>query len=162
LVFVVDGTEIRISRPSQPIEKRSTYLVKKKQHSFMLTLICLLDGRLIFESDPMIDANDQSHWNVLQLCEKLVNENYGVIDNGGFTLNHKNGEKRSCEILILIAVPYRKPRKRKLNKNQKLKNRVASQYRVVIENVNRHMKGWRIFNETCRQFSLIDNNQIGI
>jgi hypothetical protein len=162
LVCVVDGTEIRIPRPSQPIEERSTYSVKKKQHSFTLILICLLDGRLIFGSDPMIGANDQSHWNALQLREKFVNKNYGVIGDGGFTFNHKDGEKRFGEIPILNAVPHRKPRKGKLNENQKLENRVTSQYRVVIENLNRRLKGWRIFSETCRHFSLIDNNQIDI
>jgi hypothetical protein len=41
---VVDGTEIRIPRPSQPTEERSTYSVKKRQHSFTLILFaCLMD-----------------------------------------------------------------------------------------------------------------------
>jgi len=75
LVCVADGTEIRIPRPSQPTEERTTYSVKKKQHSFTLILVCLLDGRLIFGSDTMIVAIDQSHWNVLQLREKFVNKN---------------------------------------------------------------------------------------
>jgi hypothetical protein len=162
LVCIVDGTEIRIPRPSQPIEQRSSYSVKKRQHSFTLILMCLLDGRLIFASDPMIGANDQSHWNELQLREKFVNKDYGVIGDGGFTFNHKDGEKRLGEIPILSAVPHRKPRKGKLNENEKLENRVTSQYRVVIENLNRRLKGWRIFHETCRHFSLIDNNQIDI
>jgi hypothetical protein len=163
LVCVVDGTGIRILRPSQPIEERSTYSVKKRQHSFTLILICLLDGRLIFGSEPMIGANDQSHWNALQLREKFVNKNYGVIGDGGFTFNHKDEEKRSGEIPNLDAVPHRKPRKGKVNENQKLENRVTSQYRLVIENLNGRLKGWQIFsNETCRYFSLIENNQIDI
>jgi hypothetical protein len=58
--------------------------------------------------------------------------------------------------------PHIKNREKKLNENQKLKNRVASQYKVVIENLNRRLKGWRIFKETCRHFFLIDNNQIEI
>jgi hypothetical protein len=91
LVCVVDETEIRIPRLSQPIEERSTNSVKKKQHSFTLTL--MFDGRLIFGSDPMIEALDQSHWNALQLREKFINKNYGVIGDGGFTFNHKDGEK---------------------------------------------------------------------
>jgi hypothetical protein len=99
----------------------------------------------------------------LQLLEKFVNKNYGVIGDGGFTFNHKDREKRCGEIPFLNAVPHRKPRKGKLNENQKLENRVTSQYRVVIENLNRRLKGWQIFsNETCRYFSLIDKNQIDI
>jgi hypothetical protein len=65
LVCVIDGTEISIPRLSQPTEERSNYSVTKKQHSFTLILICLFDGRLIFRSDPMTVAFDQSHWNVL-------------------------------------------------------------------------------------------------
>lgn len=160
LVCVVDGTEIRIPRPSQPIEERSTYSVKKRQHSFTLILICLLDGRLIFGSEPLIGASDQRHWNDLKLREKFVNKSYGVIGDGGFTFNHRDGDKRFGEIPILSAVPHRKPRNRQLDENEKQDNKEISQYRVVIENLNRRLKGWRIFRETYRHFSLINNNQI--
>jgi hypothetical protein len=58
LVCVVDETEIRIPRLSQPIEERSTNSVKKKQHSFTLTL--MFDGRLIFGSDHSITKMEKS------------------------------------------------------------------------------------------------------
>jgi len=62
-----------------------------------------------------------------------------VIGDGGFTFNHKDGEKRSGEIPILNEAPHRKPRKVKMTENEKLKNIVTFNYRVVIENLNRRL-----------------------
>jgi hypothetical protein len=46
LAVIVDGTEIRIPRPKDPIAERATYSVKKKQHSISLLLMCTPDGKL--------------------------------------------------------------------------------------------------------------------
>jgi hypothetical protein len=49
LVCVVDGTEIRVSRPSDESKQRDIYSKKKKQFSVNnnVLIICLLNGRII-------------------------------------------------------------------------------------------------------------------
>jgi hypothetical protein len=148
LVAVVDGTEIRINRPSDPHLQRAVYSVKKKQHSISILLICILDGILLYVSDPLIGANDQQHWNELELL---------VI---GFTFNHRVGQKHGNEIPILGYTPYKKPKGGKLSKEQKEFNRHLSSLRVVVENVIAQIKKWRILKGSFRHFSLLHGNQI--
>jgi hypothetical protein len=125
-----------------------------------LLLICLLDGRVVYSSDPMIGSQDQQHWNTLKLREKFINKSYGIIGDGGFTFNHKN---KQDEIPIRSAVPNRRPKRGSLRKQkQKQENLETSQYRVIIENVNRRLKGWRIFRETYRHYSMCDNSQLDL
>jgi hypothetical protein len=71
-----------------------------------LTLICLLEGCLIFGSDLIIGANAQLHWNTLQLRENFMNKNYSVIGDGEPKFNHKDGKKRFDGIPILNAVSH--------------------------------------------------------
>jgi hypothetical protein len=89
LVAVVDGTEIRINRPSEQHLQKEVYSVKKKQHSITLFLISTIDGILLYASDPLIGANDQRHWNALQLRKLFENKSYGIVGDCAFTFNPK-------------------------------------------------------------------------
>jgi hypothetical protein len=160
LVAVVDGTEIRINRPSDQHFQKEVYSVKKKQHSITLLLISTIDGILLYASDPLIGANDQRHWNALQLHKLFENKSYGIVGDSAFTFNSKRSQKNTEPNDIIGFTPYRKPKKGQLSKEQKEYNRHLSSLRVVIENVIAQLKKWRILKGTYRHFSLIRNNQI--
>jgi hypothetical protein len=88
VVCVVDGTEIRVSRPS--IEPYQTKLYSgKKKHSLNVLFIVLLTGEIIFCSPFRIGSHDQAQWNELKLREKFIDKNFGIIGDGGFTFNRK-------------------------------------------------------------------------
>src|SRR5699024_1698103 len=85
-VLVVDGTEIRISRPSKT-HQREYYSGKKKQHSVNLIIIILLDGQIVYCSPISKGAHDQRDWNKLNLREKLIGKKWGIMGDAGFTFN---------------------------------------------------------------------------
>lgn len=89
MTCVVDGTEIRVSRPSKEPYQCQLYSGKKKQHSLNVLFITLLTGEIIFFSPHRIGAHDQAQWNKLQLREQFVGKNFGVLGDGGFTFNRK-------------------------------------------------------------------------
>jgi len=81
VAFVVDGTEIRISRPSDPKIQRSTFF-----------------------SSARIGAHDQAHWNELRLRETFLGKAYGIVGDGGFTFN-----RQADETTIKGYAPHKKP-----------------------------------------------------
>ena len=50
IVCVADGTEIEISRPSDPVIQRQTWSAKKKQNSLNVMIITKLNGEIIYFS----------------------------------------------------------------------------------------------------------------
>jgi hypothetical protein len=61
-VCVVDGTEIRISRPSKEPFQTHSYSGKKKQHSLNILLLTWLNGEIFYFSKVRVGGNDQSQW----------------------------------------------------------------------------------------------------
>lgn len=160
LAVVVDGTEIRIPRPKDPIAQKASYSVKKKQHSVTLLLMCTPDGKLIHCSEVLIGANDQAHWNNLNYRQLFEGKCYGVAGDSGFTFNHKWPKPGTNEIPIIGFTPYKKPKGGNLTSEQRRYNRILSSIRVVVENVIAQLKRWRIIKGVYRHFSMTSNNQI--
>jgi hypothetical protein len=100
-VAIVDGTEVRITRSSDPTKERASYSVKKKQHSLTLLLICQPDGKIIYASDPLLGSSDQHHWNKLNLRDLFENKEYGIIGDSGFTFTYKEGDKIEMKFRFL-------------------------------------------------------------
>lgn len=93
-VCVVDGTEIQISRPKNPEFQSKTYSGKKKQNSLNVMIITKLNGEIIYHSPLRVGAHDQAHWNELNLREKFVGKEYGIMGDGGFTFNQSADEQQ--------------------------------------------------------------------
>ena len=93
-ICVVDGTEIRISRPVSNKKQHSVYSVKKKQHSVNVLIISLLNGKIIYVSPLKHGSCDQAQWNELQLWNQFLHKPYGILGDGGFTFNHKTDEEK--------------------------------------------------------------------
>lgn len=161
-VAIIDGTELSISRPSDPYWQKATYSIKKKQHSLTIMVICQPDGTIIYASDPLVGSSDQHHWNNLNLRQLFEDKKFGIIGDCGFTFNHKDGEEKMGEIPIIGYTPQKRPRKGKLSRIQKKRNRRLSQFRVIIENVNACIKDWMVVGSKYRHHSLCSNNQLEI
>ena len=158
-VCVVDGSEIRISRPSNNYLQIKTYSKKKKQHSLNVMFITNLVGKILYFSPHRIGAHDQSHWNELGLRQMFENKRYGIMGDGGFKFNRKR------DILRIHGFnPYKKPKGGKLTRRQKRYNRKLSQMRVVVENAIRRVKKWKVLGGVYRHFRLgrgkIDLNHV--
>jgi RNAse (barnase) inhibitor barstar len=64
-VCVVDGTEIRVSRPSNETKQKDLYSKKKKPFAINVRIICLLNGKIMYVSKHRKGAYEQSHWKEL-------------------------------------------------------------------------------------------------
>jgi hypothetical protein len=78
LLCVVDGTEIRVSQPSNETNQKDLYSKKKKQFAINVLIICLLNGKIIYVSKHRKGAHDQSHWNELDLRSRFVGKDYRI------------------------------------------------------------------------------------
>ena len=56
---VVDGTEVRISRPTKEPQQKQVYSKKKKQHALNVLFITLLNGEIIYFSSVYPKPHDQ-------------------------------------------------------------------------------------------------------
>lgn len=153
-ICVVDGSEIKIKRPSIEPDQTEVYSAKKKQHSMNFLLIVLLNGVIIKFSAPDRGSNDQSLWNREQYRQLFESKPYGILGDGGFHFNRKFDTTP-----IQGATPQAKPRKSKKNPTpqltevDKLRNKTISQYRVIVENTLSHIKRWKIIGGKYRHFT---------
>jgi hypothetical protein len=146
-VCVVDGTEIRISRPAKKDIQRKTWSGKKKQNSLNAMIITKLNGEIIYYSPLRIGAHDQSHWNELNLRQAFVGKQFGIMGDGGFTFNRELDVER-----IKGFKPYKTPKNGTLNDDQKIWNRKISEVRVVVENAIRAVKSYKILAGVFRHW----------
>ena len=146
-VCAVDGTEVRISRPSDPVMQTNTWSAKKKQNSLNVMFMTKLNGEITLFSPLRIGAHDQAHWNELGLRETFLGKAYGVLGDGGFTFNRQHDEQQ-----IRGYTPHKKPQGGSLTPEQKDYNKKLAQMRVVVENTIRRVKVWRIFRGTYRHW----------
>ena len=144
-VCVIDGTELRISRPSKEPLQRQTWSGKKKQNSLNVMFITLLNGEIIFFSPVRIGAHDQAHFNELNLRERFIGKHFGILGDGGFFFN-----RHEDTVMIEGYKPIKSPK----TAADKLYNKRLSQMRVVVENSIRRVKQWRIFQGVYRHWRL--------
>lgn len=146
-VCVVDGTEIRISRPSNSEIQTKTWSGKKKQNSLNVMIITKLNGEIIYYSPLRVGAHDQSHWNELSLRNAFLNKSFGIMGDGGFTFNTVDETQR-----IIGYKPVRMPVGGVLSESEKNWNRKLSEVRVVVENAIRVIKVFKIVSGVFRHW----------
>ena len=88
--------------------------------------------------------------------ERFVGKDYGVIGDKMFTFNKKEDEKK-----IIGITPTKKNRGQEhLPPDLTLRKYQISSIRVEIEHYFARLKGWRVFKDTFRHFSLLKSNNI--
>jgi len=157
VVCAVDGTEIKVARPSKGAHKNAHYSATKKQYSLNVLVVVRLDGVIIYCSDPQAKMQDQGLWNSTGLRERFVGKPYGIIGDGGFTLNYVDKKRSGGDIISFT--PHKRPRrtkenpeKRKLTDEQKRENAELSKTRVIVENTNRRLKMYKIIGTKLRHY----------
>jgi hypothetical protein len=157
VVCAVDGTEIRVARPSKGAIKNKHYSGKKKQYAINVLIVVRLHGVIIYCSIPKAKMNDQACWLETDLRSRFVNKPYGIIADGGFTLNYQD-KTRSAEDIIAFT-PHKRPRRSKANPErgrltveQKRENVELSKTRVVVENTIHRLKIYKILGTKLRHY----------
>ena len=145
MVCVIDGTEIRVSRPNGWEKQKRFWSSKKSQHSVNILCITALNGLILYCSDYRVGSNDQAFWNELGLRERFVDRPYGIAGDAGFTFNTERHSEK-----IIGYKPYKKPPHGSLTEEQKLYNKRLSQMRVVVENTFCRLKKWRVLKGVFR------------
>ena len=150
-VFAIDGTEIRIRRPSDPVEERAHYSVKHKQHALNLLVIVQLNGVIRWFSPATKMLQDQAAWNNLGIRDWFVqNPDVGILGDGGFTFNPVRLRR---EPQILGRSPHkRKGRNTSLTPAQATYNIQLSRLRVVVENTFARLKKWKVLRGPLRHY----------
>lgn len=157
VVCAVDGTEIRVARPSKGAIKNKHYSGKKKQYAINVLIVVRLDGVIIYCSAPQAKMNDQACWLETELRSRFVNKPYGIIADGGFTFNYQD-KTRSLPDIIAFTL-HKRPRRTKANPErgrltgeQKRENVELSKTRVVVENTIHRLKIYKILGTKLRHY----------
>ena len=133
--------------------------MKKKQNSLNVLFISKLNSELLYFSKCSLQPHDQKQWNNLDLRNLFEDKPYGILGDGGFTFNRIDDH-----VFIKGYRPILKPKGEKLTPEQKQYNKALSQMRVVIENVIRKVKRWKVIGQTYRHWhgnkGKLDINQI--
>lgn len=159
-VMAIDGSEIKVQRPSLWETQRTVWSVKKHQPALNVLVCCMLDGRIVYVSDVRTQGpHDQAHWRESGLRNAFVQSNgtctpYGIIGDAGFTFN-----AASDLIQIHGCSPHRRSG-HELSNQHKQENQQLSQRRVIIENVFARMKNWAVLGTKYRHWTPTGNFRI--
>ena len=157
VVCAIDGTEIRVGRPSTNAMKNPHYSAKKKQYALNVLVVVRLDGVIIYCSDPTAKMNDQGLFKASGLRSRFIGKPYGICADGGFTLNYVDEPEATK---IIGVTPHKRPRASKkkgvargrLSDEQKRCNAELSKTRVVVENTNRRLKNYKVIGAKLRHY----------
>lgn len=145
LVCVVDGTEVRVSRPVDWEKQKPMWSGKKHQHSVNILFITALDGTILYHSGYHIGTNDQGQWNELELRNSFVGKSFGIAGDGGFYFNRKQDQ-----VQIIGYKPHKVTHGVPLTDEQQKYNKHLSQMRVIVENTFARWKQWKILQSVFR------------
>lgn len=139
----IDGTEIKVARPTKNAIGNSHYSSKKKQYALNVLLVVLLTGVIIFCYTPRDKMQDQSLFNESQVRQRFIGKPWGLIGDSGFTLN--SAEAIAREGKIIGFTPYKQPRGRKKAKKARTKQakavkKVKEQTEKILESKGKEKK----------------------
>jgi hypothetical protein len=141
--LLIDGTERPVQRPKNKQKQKERYSGKKKKHTQKHIVAAsrkkeiLLLGRTHGGQEhdyPMLKKN--------KLPEVIPKKMKTYLDLGF------QGIQKDYSLRILM--PFRKPRKGKLNREQKKFNKKVSRFRVRVENALAGVKRLRCITDVCR------------
>ncbi|MGL6344267.1 MAG: IS5 family transposase [Waterburya sp.] len=137
-LVVIDVTEIPRERPKK--KQKSSYSGKKRRHTMKAQVITDRKTRKIICTAY---AQGKEHDFKLYKRSKIrINSKTKIIGDKGYQGIHK--------IHANSQVPHKKPRKKKLDKVQKKQNRELAMKRIIVENIYRELKIFRILSERYR------------
>lgn len=141
LEFMIDGTERRIQRPSDPQDQKKYYSGKKKAHT------C--------KNNAIVDAPTRKVKYLSQTYEGKKNDKK-ICDEEGYTfptnsLLHKDKGFQGYEPEGVITFqPRKKPRGQELPLADRFLNRIMNSVRIIVEHVISGIKRCRIVKDIFR------------
>jgi len=124
VVASTDGTEIKVARPTKYAIGNKHYSAKKKQYALNVLLVVLLNGIIIYCSEPRPKMNDQTMFNESEIRQRFVGKPWGLIADSGFTLN--SAVAVEAEGKIIGITPHKQARGRKKAKKALAKQEKAA------------------------------------
>jgi DDE superfamily endonuclease len=135
--LLIDATEQPVERPQR--KQKCWYSGKKKRHSIKNEIITTEAGRIVSVSPS---APGTVHdITIRRRGPPLPKSSRGYADSGyqGYQNDHPD-----------LDIPYKKPKKGKLTKEEKEYNHTLSRFRVRVEHVIGRMKKFRILADRFR------------
>lgn len=135
--LLIDATEQPVERPQR--KQKCWYSGKKKRHSIKNEIIATAKGRIVCVSPSAPGAVHDI--TIRRRSQPLPQNARAYADSGyqGYQDDHPN-----------LDIPYKKPKKRKLTKEEKEYNHALSRFRVRVEHVIGRMKKFRILADRYR------------
>ena len=123
LEFMMDGTERRINRPKDKVERKTYYSGKRKTHTVKNLVIHDRGGSVRYLSDTY---EGKKH-------DKKIADEEDLRFPRGSTLWQDTGFQGFAPVGVTIQQPKKKPRHRSLSTIEKMNNHHISSVRVEIE-----------------------------
>jgi DDE superfamily endonuclease len=149
--LIVDCTEQRIERPKAKKEQTRYYSGKKKTHTKKTEVIITEDKKIVYVSDS---HEGSKHDLSIRRESRQFEQGHLYADGAyiGYDKEHKG----------VLDFPYRKPKGRELDEEEKEYNRGISRFRVRIEHVFGQLKIFKSLSERYRYLRDDYNNKFQI
>lgn len=139
--FIIDGTERRIQRPSDPVRQKAYYSGKKKAHTDKNNLIVDSTARTVLYLSPTVTGN--THDKALaDSCKVEFPPSSVLLQDTGFQGYAPPG--------VIVLQPKKKPRGKALTFADRWMNHLISQSRITVEHVIAGVKRCRIVKDVFR------------
>jgi len=135
--LLIDATEQSVQRPQR--KQKVWYSGKKKRHSIKNEVLITQAGRIVSVSNS---APGTVHDITIRRRSPPLPENAHVYADSGY--------QGYQDDLPAIDIPYKKPKKGQLSKEEKEYNHALSRFRVRVEHIIGRMKKFRILAEPYR------------
>jgi hypothetical protein len=136
--LIIDVTEQRIERPKK--NQKAFYSGKKHFHTIKAQLIiCALTMQIL---SVVVGKGRQHDFALFKASKLLLNPNSKLLADSGYQgieKYHKNS-----------SIPFKKKKGKSLSAEEKAHNKALSKQRILIENVNRQCKIFRIVKDVYR------------
>jgi hypothetical protein len=123
LEFMIDGTERRINRPKDKVDRKTYYSGKRKAHTVKNLVIPDRGGKVRYLSDTY---EGKKH-------DKAIADEEDLRFPEGSTLWQDSGFQGFAPAGVTIQQPQKKPRQRSLSTIEKRNNQNISSIRVEVE-----------------------------
>jgi hypothetical protein len=139
--FIIDGTERRVHRPTDPTEQQEKYSGKKKDHTVKNNLIIDIEERLV---------RYLSHTFAGRIHDKRMCDEEDYTFPPGCVLFKDRGFQGFEPEKVCTYQPKKKPRNRELSAEDKAENKMIASIRILVEHVIAGVKRCRIVHDVFR------------
>lgn len=143
ITAIVDATEQEIPRPKNKRRRKSYYSGKKKKHTVKTQITTNKNGLIIHKSKH--HKGRDHDYKIFKKRKPKLPPNVEIEGDSGYQGMEKDFPN------LKVKIPIKKPKGRKLTKEQKKYNKKLAKERVVVENSIGKVKRFRIMGDEFRK-----------